>query len=168
MKTFKAWIKQFKGAYSPFGDLADDIISDNEFPKSNSYKTLRDYFGYSAAAETFEKAWKYYKGEVDTKAAHYQLGLHLEFARMLLMSINCTPELNYLLLGKQSSYLHDMQEKLIDVKSLMENVIYDENYKWANLNVYFGISDCVDPILQETLKALDSIVKKAGGLNDVP
>ena len=163
MKTFKAWIKQFKGAHSPLGDLADDIINDKDFPKSNGYKTLREYFGNNAAAETFEKAWKYYKGEVDTETAHYQLGLRLEFARMLLMSINCTPELNYLMRGKQSSYLHDMQEKLIDTKSLMENVIYDEDYNWANLNVYFGNSECVDPILQETLKALDGIEKSRTG-----
>jgi len=36
MQSFRVWMKQFKGAHSPFGELANDIAIDKNFPKSNS------------------------------------------------------------------------------------------------------------------------------------
>ena len=159
MQQFKAWIKQFKGARSPFGDLAEDIALDGEFPKSNSYNVLRDYFQSTAAFDTFETAWKHYKGEIDTRIPHYQLGMRLEFTRMFLMSIQCTPEINELLHGKESSTLENMIQSLSTMKSNMEDIAFKYNSEWANTDIYYGNSELLDDLRNKTVCELDDIAR---------
>ena len=158
MQKFEVWIKQFQGANSPFGDLAGDIAADKNFPESNNYKILRNYLEHTAAFNTFEIAWKHYKGQVDTKTAHYQLGIRLEFARMILSSIR-TPETNEILRGKESSRLDDMTQGLSEIKSIMDDLIFNEKYEWANKDIYYDNSRFLDDIRNKTISELNAITE---------
>lgn len=160
MKKFKTWIKQFQGANSPFGDLAGDIATDEKFPESDSYNVLHDYLENTAALDTFENAWKHYNGQADTKIAHYQLGMRLEFARLLLMSIQCSPEVNEILHGRESSLLEDMIQKLTEIKSSMEDLAFKENKKWANTDIYYGNSEVLAALRDKAVSKLDAMAKE--------
>lgn len=62
--TFKTWIVRFKGVDLPIGDLAKDIVSDEDFPNedyfSDIYDHLRSKHANSICLETFVAAWNYY------------------------------------------------------------------------------------------------------------
>jgi len=159
LQKFKTWIKQYQGIYSRFSILANDIAQDECFPKSNSYNTLHSYFEDYATWSTlgmFEIAWKYYKGQVDTSIEHYRLGMRLEFVRLLLMSIQNTPEINVLLHGEESSCLGNMIRDLGCLKSNMEEVMYHDSHEWANTEVYYGNSGILDDLREKVISELDA------------
>ena len=64
MRTFKAWVKKFRGEDSPLGDLADDIAADKKFPYSTSYHSMRSHLKTSGACfealQTFDEAYRRY------------------------------------------------------------------------------------------------------------
>ena len=68
MKTFRVWIRQFDGDNTAFGDLADDIKDDRNFPKINDYDEILSYLkrknACSACIDTVKTAWMQY-GEVN-------------------------------------------------------------------------------------------------------
>ena len=157
MQSFKAWIKQYKGANSPFGDLANDIAIDKDFPNSNNYKILCDYLDNTIALKTLKKAWKYYKKQIDTKIAHSKLATRLEFARLLLISIQCNPEINDLLHGKESSGLEKISQDLLIIKSNMEDIMCKENPEWANIDIYYSNSKYFHDLNKKILVELDNV-----------
>ncbi|ENH96685.1 hypothetical protein J416_09314 [Gracilibacillus halophilus YIM-C55.5] len=63
--TFKTWIANFKGVNLPIGDLADDIMSDPDFPEVDSFNAIHDYLYEKAShpnvMETFILAWNFYQ-----------------------------------------------------------------------------------------------------------
>jgi len=157
MQKFKVWIKQFEGANSPFGDLAGDMARDTNFPTSNSYKVLHEYLDGTAVLETFERAWEHYKGKSDTKNAHYQLAVRLEFVNLLLNSIRCSPDANELLRGKESACLEEIEKNLLVIQSNMDDLIFREKYEWANTQVYYGFSSMLVSHRDNVVKELDAI-----------
>jgi uncharacterized protein YozE (UPF0346 family) len=63
MLSFKDWIVQYKDVDMPMGDFASDVSRDPEYPKTESYKTLSNYFASKSLSEVsrlFEVAWKFY------------------------------------------------------------------------------------------------------------
>jgi len=167
MQSFRVWIKQFKGAHSPIGDLADNIAADKDFPKSNNYEVIHNYLKNTEALRPFELAWKHYKDEIDTKDAHYRLGVRLEFVRLLVMSIQCDSEINEFLRGKESSCLWRMEKDLSEIKSNMESLIFDNNREWADTGVYYGNSELLDGLRNKTLCELDDIAKNKLNNSDI-
>jgi len=160
MNEFAVWINQFKDAHSPFGDLANDIANDKNFPNTNDYNVLRTYLENTAALGTFELAWQHYTGQIDTKIAHHQLGARLKFIRTLLMSIHLTPEINDILRGNDSCRIWNMTNDALDnVRSNMDTLIFNEEYEWANTNVYYNSSTSINDLLNTTLAELDIIAK---------
>ena len=64
--NFIEWLREFKNVDRPIGDLAKDVLSDSNFPKSNNYNELHDYLLYKARVEhavleVFKAVWKAYK-----------------------------------------------------------------------------------------------------------
>ena len=55
MRSFKTFIKRYRGQDDPIGDLADDIKEDDNFPTTASYTKIRDYLeGKNACQECID------------------------------------------------------------------------------------------------------------------
>ena len=61
MNDFRSWIKKFEGIENPFGDLADAIKIDKNFPNENSYIIIKEYLKNTFGEIIFEEAWKSYE-----------------------------------------------------------------------------------------------------------
>jgi len=66
--TFYRWIiKKYAGKHCPMGDLADDLVWDDTFPKENTRKAIRAYLEAEGACQdcedVFELAWVEYAKE---------------------------------------------------------------------------------------------------------
>lgn len=64
--VFKDWlVDRHLNKDTPFGDLADDVASDGEFPTKNTREAIRDYLerqhACTACLETFGRAWAAYR-----------------------------------------------------------------------------------------------------------
>lgn len=63
-KSFKTWIKQFRGENTRFGDLEADIQEDADFPLTHSYTVmdnhLRGMGASDACLDTFQEAFNEY------------------------------------------------------------------------------------------------------------
>jgi hypothetical protein len=63
-KSFKTWIKQFRGENTRFGDLEADIQEDTEFPLTHSYRAMENHLrgmgASSASLDTFRDAFNEY------------------------------------------------------------------------------------------------------------
>jgi hypothetical protein len=75
MISYKTWIKNYENLNAPLGDLARDIVMDDNFPKSTSGKRILEYLTKSraidAAIEEFKKSWFQYK--TDTELGYQML-----------------------------------------------------------------------------------------------
>lgn len=62
--TFKSWISNFKGVDLPIGDLAEDILADDDFPEYDSFTDIYDHIrgrrGNTPALDTFVTVWNFY------------------------------------------------------------------------------------------------------------
>lgn len=62
--NFKEWVLQYAGENSAFGDLANDISNDVNFPDSNSKEDIENYLEDCSACYpatvTFNEAWVQY------------------------------------------------------------------------------------------------------------
>jgi uncharacterized protein YozE (UPF0346 family) len=70
--SFTDWLVKHKNRNSPLGDLAADMLRDNQWPKD--YSTLDQFIGYlesirahSEAISTLKSAWKTYKAYLKRK-----------------------------------------------------------------------------------------------------
>lgn len=67
-QPFKTWLKQFKSDSSPYGDLANDVALDEEFPTlKDSLEPALSHLSYSACHEAkiaLKEAWIEYCGEM--------------------------------------------------------------------------------------------------------
>lgn len=63
--SFEVWVTRFETDNSPVGDLARDILADNDFPVVNDYRNIHDYLirqnACNDAMVAFEKAWGIYE-----------------------------------------------------------------------------------------------------------
>lgn len=69
--TFKTWIANFRGVDLPIGDLADDILRDDEFPEEDYFGEILEHISIkcrydSDIIETFVLAWNYYLASKDS------------------------------------------------------------------------------------------------------
>ena len=66
---FFKWAKQFEGQDSNWGDFADDMINDFEFPMIANSEVIERYLEWTGACRdailTFEEMWDAYAGEDD-------------------------------------------------------------------------------------------------------
>ena len=102
MQKFTTWIKNFKDAHSPFGDLARDINEDKNFPKSNSFKVLHSYLEGTYAEDAFLLAWEHYKSKIDTQQYHYELSTKLQFLSYMLRDLICSKAYSEVMRSKDS------------------------------------------------------------------
>lgn len=70
-RTFKAWIKSFKGEDSPYGDLAGDLGSDRTFPTlKDSLEPGLSHLSWKGACHeakvTLKEAWTEFCAETQT------------------------------------------------------------------------------------------------------
>ena len=64
--TFKEWLEYFKDVDLPIGDLARDILADEEFPECEEYFELLEYVAGKAkydsdVIDTFRTVWDFYQ-----------------------------------------------------------------------------------------------------------
>ena len=63
--SFEVWVTRFETDNSPVGDLARDILADNEFLVVNNYRNIHDYLirqnACGGAVMAFEKVWGIYE-----------------------------------------------------------------------------------------------------------
>ena len=67
--TFQAWIANFTGVDLPIGDLAKEIVGDDDFPDSDDVFDMADhlistrnsYEASAAAREALLDAWNFFK-----------------------------------------------------------------------------------------------------------
>ncbi len=69
--TFKTWITHFKNVDLPIGDLANDILKDNDFPDEDYFSEIWEHIslkckGDPDVLETFALAWNYYLASKDS------------------------------------------------------------------------------------------------------
>lgn len=62
---FVEWIAHFKDVDLPIGDMANDVLRDKFFPKSNNYGEIHAYIKYKsseskAVLSVFEAVWNFY------------------------------------------------------------------------------------------------------------
>lgn len=69
--TFTKWLKSFQEDNTPLGDLARDVSSDKDFPKTKSSKKILEYLESKGACDgaisAFKDAWESYTAEQSTK-----------------------------------------------------------------------------------------------------
>lgn len=63
--TFKTWIGNFKSVDLPIGDLANDILSDPDFPEDDDFGEIHEHICSKArynsiVIETFITVWNFY------------------------------------------------------------------------------------------------------------
>lgn len=62
--TFKTWLANFKEVDLPIGDLAKDILGDEEFPDDDYFGDILDHLqsrrACPEAIETFSTVWNFY------------------------------------------------------------------------------------------------------------
>lgn len=68
--TFKTWVVNFKNVDLPIGDLANDILKDENFPDEDYFGEIWDYIALKSKnnpdiLETFALAWNYYSASKD-------------------------------------------------------------------------------------------------------
>lgn len=78
MSTFKDYMEQYNGVDHRFGDLANDIARDKDFPNSNDFYTNLQHLYSSGACseciETFFDAWSMYHDRFkDNQSAYLAL-----------------------------------------------------------------------------------------------
>ncbi len=63
--SFEVWVTRFETDNSPVGDLARDILADDEFTVVNERKAIRNYLiernASNGSVMAFEKAWGIYE-----------------------------------------------------------------------------------------------------------
>ena len=61
--TFKDWLMRFRNVDLPIGDLANDVASDPEFPDSQDYDRLHNYFSSKGkhVIDAFIPVWQFYR-----------------------------------------------------------------------------------------------------------
>ena len=63
--TFKSWIENFKDVDLPIGDLAKDILADDDFPEDDTFYDILEYIARKShydhvIIDTFRTAWNFY------------------------------------------------------------------------------------------------------------
>ncbi len=71
--SFTDWLKKHKNRNSPLGDLATDMLRDNEFPSSNTLEDYQRHLNFKRAAtgatEALIRAWRTYNVYLKKKNA---------------------------------------------------------------------------------------------------
>lgn len=61
---FVTWLENFKSVDLPIGDLANDVLSDKEFPKKSDKELILNHLRKKHACyeviKTFEVVWDFY------------------------------------------------------------------------------------------------------------
>lgn len=80
--TFEKWIMKYDGQYNIYGDLVNDIKSDEAFPKGGSYDTIMNHLTAMSAPNkvfrVFIEAWKKYRLEHGTKRMFFNVHVDLD------------------------------------------------------------------------------------------
>lgn len=62
--NYTEWLKNHKGQETAIGDLADDVLQDRDFPKTNNYEEMRSYLSLKTmdmlVLRTFEDSYTKY------------------------------------------------------------------------------------------------------------
>lgn len=62
--NYTEWLENYKGRETPIGDLADDVLQDRNFPKTNNYEELHSYLYFKTTdrlvLRTFEDSYTKY------------------------------------------------------------------------------------------------------------
>jgi uncharacterized protein YozE (UPF0346 family) len=87
---FKTWLRQYKLADSPIGDIANDILRDKSFPNSSDYKVLTSYIKSKTkdndVLEAFRMAYELYCDECNKKNDSEEVNISL----VLKVGVNST------------------------------------------------------------------------------
>ena len=97
MISYKTWIKNYENLNTPLGDLARDVVVDDNFPKSTSRKRILEYLTKSraidAAIEEFIKSWPQYKRDLELGYQMLEYGVEYNKLNILFSPTKATDDL---------------------------------------------------------------------------
>ena len=137
MQSFKEYMKQYAGINHRFGDLAEDIQADEDFPDTTDYKEIYSYLSNSGACgdclDTFLDAWRTY-----TERSKDQIMLYIA---MLIDKLDALVDINW----KIDNTLEDLAKFNSRIADALEYLGDDDDTSTlgaisANINNVVGIN----------------------------